>query len=97
MTIVQKALPGDLPRVRELLAQAGLPAEDLTETALEHFLVGRDGGSLVAVVGLEPHGDTALLRSLVVREDAMGRGLGAHCLPRPKRTRAHLPSRTFTC
>jgi len=80
MTAAQKALPGDLPRVRELLALAHLPGEDLTESALEHFLVCRDGDSLVAVVGLEPRDGTALLRSLVVRRDLLGRGIGAQLI-----------------
>jgi len=80
MTAVQKALPGDLPRVRELLALAHLPGDDLNAAMLEHFLVCRDGDTLVAVVGLEPRHDTALLRSLVVRQDLLGRGIGAQLL-----------------
>jgi amino-acid N-acetyltransferase len=77
MTTFQTARPGDLAPVRELLTLAHLPAEDLTAATLEHFLVYRDGESLVAVVGLQPVDDTALLRSLVVRQDLLGRGIGA--------------------
>lgn len=74
------AQAGDLPAIRELLAVSGLPGEDLTPAHLDSFWVCRDAAGLVGVVGLEPHGRTALLRSLAVREDGRGGGLGAALL-----------------
>lgn len=58
-----------------LLAQAGLPTEDLADGKVS--LIGMwDGGVLGAVVGMELHGRVALLRSLVVSPPLRGRGHG---------------------
>ncbi len=70
------AAPGDLPAVRRLLASSGLPADDVTEDGLGDFLVLRSGDGIVACVGLEIAGEAALLRSLAVRDDRRGEGLG---------------------
>jgi amino-acid N-acetyltransferase len=70
----------DLTAIRALLAASGLPGEDLTPAHLDSFWVCRDAGGLAGVVGLEPRGRTALLRSLAVRADARGYGLGADLL-----------------
>jgi amino-acid N-acetyltransferase len=77
---VVAAQPADLPAIRALLATSGLPGEDLTPVHLESFWICRDAGGLAGVVGLEPRGRTALLRSLAVRADARGHGLGADLL-----------------
>ncbi len=60
-----------------LLDAEGLPASDLTESHLEHFFFTGSDGAPSALVGLEIHGDAALLRSLVVRADARAQGLGS--------------------
>jgi amino-acid N-acetyltransferase len=59
----------------DLLAEAELPLEGVAERFSE-FLVAQAGGRLVGVVGLEVYGASALLRSLAVRADQRGRGLG---------------------
>jgi len=69
------AQPADLPAIRALLAASGLPGGDLTPSHLDSFWVRRDAAGLAGVVGLEPRGRTALLRSLAVRADGQGRGL----------------------
>ena len=74
------AQPADLPAIRALLAASGLPGEDLTPAHLDSFWVRRDASGLVGVVGLELRGRTALLRSLAVRADGQGHGLGAALL-----------------
>ena len=74
------AQPADLPAIRALLAASGLPGEDLTRAHLDSFWVRRDPAGLVGVVGLEPHGRAALVRSLAVRADGRGQGLGAALL-----------------
>jgi amino-acid N-acetyltransferase len=79
MTIAA-AQPDDLPAIRALLAAIGLPEADLTSAHLGTFWVSRDAAGLAAVVGLEPHGRAALLRSLAVRADRRGGGLGAALL-----------------
>jgi amino-acid N-acetyltransferase len=74
---VEAATIADLPGIRRLLMLAGLPGDDLTERALKHFLVLRDDGALSGAIGLETYDDVALLRSLVVADEARGRGHGA--------------------
>ncbi len=64
-----------LPQVRALLEAAHLPVADLA-TARPEFFGLRDDAGLVGVIGLERHGKAALLRSLAVRDDQRGRGLG---------------------
>ena len=72
---VTAASPGDLPSIRALLDEAGLPHSDLTDSTQVRFWVARDAG-LLGAVGLESFDDTGLLRSLVVSPDARGAGLG---------------------
>jgi amino-acid N-acetyltransferase len=59
-----------------LLQAHGLPVSDITGEHLEHFFFGSDG-SPTGLVGLELYGTDALLRSLVVAENARGKGLGS--------------------
>jgi len=63
------AHPGDIPHVKQLLAECTLPCEDITPAHLRHFLVVRHQSNLVGVIGLELLGSVALLRSLAVQID----------------------------
>ncbi|RPJ77327.1 MAG: GNAT family N-acetyltransferase [Desulfobacteraceae bacterium] len=63
--------------VKELLSASGLPASDITKQHLAHFFGCGSGGKLEGVVGLELYGDVALLRSLAVRADRSGEGIGS--------------------
>ncbi len=65
----------DLPALEVLLREQGLPADDCGEQ-LEHFHAIYDGDRLAAAGALEPAGDAALLRSIVVAPGWRGRGLG---------------------
>jgi N-acetylglutamate synthase-like GNAT family acetyltransferase len=65
----------DLPAIRGLLIEAGLPVEDLATCPVQ-FRVARTGGALAGAIGLEPYGDTGLLRSLVVAPAVRGTGVG---------------------
>lgn len=66
----------DLPALVALLAQAGLPHDDLAPH-LANFTVAEVDGELVGAGGYEAAGPgIALLRSFVVRPDWRGRGLG---------------------
>ena len=60
-----------------LLASAQLPTEDLSDAHCEHFFFTGTRGSPTALVGLELFGDVALLRSLVVTQQARGAGAGS--------------------
>ena len=64
-----------LPQVRALLEAAALPVADLASARPEFFGL-HDAAGLVGVIGLERHGQAALLRSLAVRDDQRGRGFG---------------------
>ena len=60
-----------------LLQAQGLPASDITDEHLEHFFFIGPAGSPTGLVGLEIYGTDALLRSLVVGDNARGKGLGS--------------------
>jgi len=62
-------------RLRALLEASGLPVSDLDEARPVLFGTVDDSG-LVGVVGVEIHGHSGLLRSLAVRVEARGTGLG---------------------
>ena len=74
--VIRPAQPDDLDAVQTLLNACGLPTADLTPAHLDHFLVAWDGDALNGVVGLEPRGDVALLRSLAVAPGARQEGIG---------------------
>jgi amino-acid N-acetyltransferase len=68
-----------------LLELCDLPSDDLTDDHMRHFLYAglRDVPS--GVVGVELCGKHALLRSLAVRENERGRGLGIRLVQRAER------------
>lgn len=59
-----------------LLTAAALPIADLRDARETTFFGVRDAGRLVAITGVEVHGDVGLLRSLAVDQDRRGGGLG---------------------
>jgi amino-acid N-acetyltransferase len=64
-----------LDEVRSLLDSNGLHTSDLTPEV--RLLGERDGEGLAGVVGLEAHRHVGLLRSLAVRTNRRGTGLGS--------------------
>ena len=66
-----------LPAVRALLRQARLPAEDLSDAHVAHFIACGSEEALEGIVGLELYPPYALLRSLAVAPLARGGGMGA--------------------
>jgi amino-acid N-acetyltransferase len=60
-----------------LLQAQGLPVSDITGEHLEHFFFVGSDGSPTGLIGLELYGTDALLRSLVVAENARGNRLGS--------------------
>ena len=60
-----------------LLQAQGLPISDITDEHSEHFFFVGSDGSPTGLFGLELYGTDALLRSLVVGENARGNGLGS--------------------
>jgi amino-acid N-acetyltransferase len=78
--IVERASLPEWRVVTTLLSSTGLPTDDLTDDLVSTFLVLRDNGIVRGAVGLECHGEIALLRSLVVQEEFRGHGRGAQLL-----------------
>ena len=73
----------DLSAIISLLAECGLPAEDLGPASLVSFELAFDpNGRIVGIVGLDISGRDALLRSLAIAPDWRGTGLGAHLVAR---------------
>jgi len=70
----------DLPAIRDLLSQAGLPIADLTDATPIRFWLIRKEGSLIGTVALERYGNVAVLRSLAVHPGHRGNGLGVALL-----------------
>ena len=79
--MIRQAEPPDLAAVLALLVDAKLPTDGVAEHFGGFFVVD-EGGAIVGSVGLEWHGDAALLRSLAVAPHARGTGLGAALLRR---------------
>jgi len=73
---IRSARAADQAALRNLLVANRLPVEDLDESDIG-FLVASDGERVLGVIGMERHGDTGLLRSLVVADEIRGTGMGA--------------------
>ena len=71
---VRAATGRDVATAFEFLRQEGLPTADLTVSNLA--LVAEDSSGTLGVIGLDEFGGVGLLRSLVVRPSARGRGVG---------------------
>ena len=77
MNIAIKSLfQENLDAIRTLLEACELPTSDLSSLSTARFFGIENDGRLAAVVGLEIHGDVALLRSLAVAPDRRGGGVG---------------------
>ncbi len=73
---VHSATAADLSAIEALLGAAELPTRGLAECIATCFVATDAGGVVIAAAALEWHGDVALLRSVVVREDRRGMGAG---------------------
>lgn len=72
---VMQATADDMPAVKALLAESGLPTEGLRGEHVTVFLV-RDERGIAACGAVEVYGRSAVLRSVAVAESSRGRGLG---------------------
>jgi amino-acid N-acetyltransferase len=80
---LRRATVADDSAIRELLAAAGLPVADVDATR-QVFIVATADGQTEGCVGLELHGAAALLRSLAVRAQRRGAGVGQALLARAR-------------
>ncbi len=76
--MIERAGPGDLPAISELLKEESLPEAGADVS----FYVARENGVVVGAIGLEGETQDALLRSLVVAAKHRGRGLGKSLVAR---------------
>ncbi len=72
---IRTAASADWNAIAALLEASHLPLEG-AQDHLAHFIVGDRDGRVVAAAGLEPYGDAALLRSVVVDSALRGQGVG---------------------
>lgn len=78
MTVeIRPSRDGDLEYAAALLAQSGLPVDDLSVDKLAFTAECDDTNTIQGVIGIEHFGKTALLRSLVIARPARGKGVGA--------------------
>ena len=70
----------DFDEVVTLLKQCELPTADLTPEKLEYFYSVSDVSKLIAVIGLEVHGNYGLLRSLAVEPSLRNQGIAKKLL-----------------
>lgn len=73
--LVATAVTGADGGLHDALVAARLPIEDLTGDGRRFFRFDLDGRT-IGYGGFEPHGDHALIRSVVVLPEARGKGLG---------------------
>jgi len=73
----EPARPHDLRGALDLLGRSELTQQDVSAGWGHYFVVREDDGRVVAVAGLELHGDDGLLRSVAVDADYRGQGLAA--------------------
>ena len=74
---ITKASFDDLRDILDLLTEVKLPHDGVAEN-VGAFLIARDESSrLIATIGLERHGITALLRSAAVAPEYQGCGIGS--------------------
>ncbi len=64
--VIEVPLPTDEPWIRQLLILCNLPEADITPEQLSHFLILKEKGQVIGVVGVEVFGRFGLLRSLAV-------------------------------
>lgn len=75
---IAPASADDLRDILDLLTEVNLPHDGVAEN-LSAFLVARNSESrLVGTIGLERHGNTALLRSAAVAPEYQKGGVGSH-------------------
>ena len=79
---ITNASNNDLPAILNLLSEVQLPHDGVAEN-IDNFLAARDASSqLIATIGLERYGNTALLRSAAVAPQYQGCGIGSRLTKR---------------
>lgn len=74
--LTRAAGASDIAAIRALLEAASLPTADLSTRSAPWFLLAVEGDRVVGTVAVEACGSFGLLRSLAVRQDRRGQGIG---------------------
>jgi amino-acid N-acetyltransferase len=74
-SVIRRATIADWPQVAELLTNAQLPL-DGAQAHLSDFVLALRDRELIGCAGLERYGEAALLRSVAVRAEERGSGVG---------------------
>lgn len=72
---LERAELSELRQILDLLEKNELPLEGVTEN-LKNFRVLKDQEEIIGCAGLEIYGNVGLLRSVAVRKENRGQGLG---------------------
>lgn len=82
MTQIRAARADEWEAIKQLLASASLPTDDLTPASISMFSVYENDSRIGGAIAIESRGQDGLLRSLVVapssRHAGIGRSLVAH-------------------
>lgn len=73
---IQRCATSQIPALRRMLADAGLPDEDVHAEMAAGFLLAIRDGEICGAIGMEQYGSDGLLRSLVVDPGYRGEQLG---------------------
>jgi ubiquinone/menaquinone biosynthesis C-methylase UbiE/N-acetylglutamate synthase-like GNAT family acetyltransferase len=73
---LRPAVAGERDIVERLLSDAGLPTAGVADQFEDGFVMAESENELVGAAGLETYGAYGLLRSVVVRPELRGRGVG---------------------
>jgi len=92
---IETPLPTDEPWIRQLLILCELPQEDITPEKLRHFLVLREKGQVIGVVGVEVFGRFGLLRSLAVDSRYRRKGFASQLAEKAEEYAASLKIETL--
>jgi len=74
---ITNASTNDLAEILNLLSEVQLPHDGVAENVANFFLARDASARLVATIGFERHGNTALLRSAAVAPQYQGCGIGS--------------------
>jgi amino-acid N-acetyltransferase len=74
--VTRQAEASEAAAIRALLAAGSLPTADITARSAPWFLLAVEGDGVIGTVAVEPCGSFGLLRSLAVRPEQRGQGIG---------------------
>ncbi len=95
MMVIETPLPTDEAGIRQLLRLCDLPEADITPEQLRDFLVLKEKGQIIGVVGIEVFGRFGLLRSLAVDARYRHRGFASQLVEKVEEYAATLKVETL--